>query len=283
MAKARGGAETADGWYFTGRDAATAAVVGHLTAAEAPRGFLFVTGGPGSGKSALLGRIVTLADPLMRQSTSARFRAEACMLPVGMVDVAVHARGRTLPDIVAEIAEAVGTPTTDAATLLSELRERQQRLTVVVDALDEAAEPTEITGGLLIQLAVLGAHRRPSGRRRATPPAVAVRAEHPAHRCGPRQRHLLRPQRRGRLRQAVRARRARLALPDRPRGGGRGGPRRGGTGRPYLPHRVRLRTVVRGLGHTGGYHRRRVGQARPAGRCAASGHRPARARRPTGP
>ncbi len=94
MAKARGGAETADGWYFTGRDAATAAVVGHLTAAEAPRGFLFVTGGPGSGKSALLGRIVTLADPLMRQSTSARFRAEACMLPVGMVDVAVHARGR---------------------------------------------------------------------------------------------------------------------------------------------------------------------------------------------
>ncbi|WP_406221600.1 caspase family protein [Streptomyces canus] len=156
MAKARGGAESADGWYFTGRNAATEAVVGHLTATESPRGFVFVTGGPGSGKSALLGRIVTLADPLMRRGTSARFRAEAGKLPVGAVDVAVHARGRTLPDIVAEIAEAVGTPTTDAATLLSQLRERQQRLTVVVDALDEAAEPTEITSGLLIQLAVLG-------------------------------------------------------------------------------------------------------------------------------
>jgi hypothetical protein len=156
MAKARGGAGTDNGWYFTGRAAATAAVVSHLTAAEVPRGFVFVTGGPGSGKSAVLGRIVTLADTLMRRSTSARFRAEAGTLPVGVVDVAVHARGQTLPDVVAEIAEAVGTPTTDAATLLSVLRERQERLTVVVDALDEAAEPSEITGGLLIQLAVLG-------------------------------------------------------------------------------------------------------------------------------
>ncbi|QNP68224.1 caspase family protein [Streptomyces roseirectus] len=156
MAKARGGAERGDGWYFTGRDAATAAVVGHLTAAEVPRGFVFVTGGPGSGKSALLGRIVTLSDPLMRRSTSARFRAEAGMLPVGVVDVAVHARGKTLPDVVAEMAEAVGTQMTDAAALLSVLRERRERLTVVVDALDEAAEPSEITGGLLIQLAVLG-------------------------------------------------------------------------------------------------------------------------------
>ena len=50
------------GWYFTGRQAALAELTGWLTDPAADTRLRVVTGDPGSGKSAVLGRLVTLAD-----------------------------------------------------------------------------------------------------------------------------------------------------------------------------------------------------------------------------
>src|ERR1700727_1195317 len=48
------------GWYFTGRESALREIVTWL--GEIGYGALIVTGEPGSGKSAVLARIVTMAD-----------------------------------------------------------------------------------------------------------------------------------------------------------------------------------------------------------------------------
>jgi hypothetical protein len=55
------------GWFFTGRRQAMSQLVAWLTAAPAPADNVrVVTGGPGSGKSAVLARLVTMSDPRYR-------------------------------------------------------------------------------------------------------------------------------------------------------------------------------------------------------------------------
>ena len=61
--KARGVEVAAQaGWYFTGREAALAELSGWLADPAADIQLRVLTGDPGSGKSAVLGRLVTLAD-----------------------------------------------------------------------------------------------------------------------------------------------------------------------------------------------------------------------------
>ena len=69
---------------------------------------LVVTGSPGVGKSAVLGRVVTTADVAMRAvlpGDDAAPRAE-----VGSVACAVHAKGKTALDVAMEIARAASAP-----------------------------------------------------------------------------------------------------------------------------------------------------------------------------
>ena len=55
------------GWFFTGRRQALSQLVAWLTAAPTPADNVrVVTGGPGSGKSAVLARLVTMSDPQYR-------------------------------------------------------------------------------------------------------------------------------------------------------------------------------------------------------------------------
>ena len=63
--RARGVEQAArPGWFFTGRRQALSQLVTWLTAAPDPADNVrVVTGGPGSGKSAVLARLITMSDP----------------------------------------------------------------------------------------------------------------------------------------------------------------------------------------------------------------------------
>ncbi|MFH8714512.1 AAA family ATPase [Streptomyces zaomyceticus] len=86
---------------------------------------LIVTGGPGVGKSALLGRL------LLRSAG----RTTDTPAPT-----AVHARHRFLEDLVAAVAEAAGVIADTPQALLGALAARRTPLHLIVDALDEAGE-----------------------------------------------------------------------------------------------------------------------------------------------
>ncbi len=136
---------------------------------------LFVTGGPGSGKTALLGFVAHLASGYGYRVSESPV-PEALLPPINSIDVAVYVRNMVPADIVARLAAVAGMP--DAAkavvgaanlaeacsALVSHLRARGMRLTVLLDALDEVSlsnedEPdtsasglTELGGALLAPL-----------------------------------------------------------------------------------------------------------------------------------
>jgi WD40 repeat protein len=136
------------GFRFHGRADALRAVRDWLEGSPPGRQVLVVTGAPGTGKSAVLGRIVTTAD-----------RAEARQLPAsdngertteGSVGCAVHAKGKTALDIAFEIVKAAR-----AAQRVERLEDfepalrqalsghQERRFNVIIDALDEAATPAQ--------------------------------------------------------------------------------------------------------------------------------------------
>ncbi|MEV7128106.1 AAA family ATPase [Streptomyces sp. NPDC093260] len=127
------------GHYFTGRTRALRELAAWLGGERHPATRLaVVTGPPGVGKSALLGRLVALADPDVRDTVPAGTVTPGTAPRRGAITAAVHARALTLPQVVAALAAAVQA----AEPTESGLRERLDRLdsvaTVVVDALDES-------------------------------------------------------------------------------------------------------------------------------------------------
>ena len=114
-----------------------------------------VTGAPGSGKSAVLGRLIGLAGPRPRGERT-RSGADGAQLktvpPSGLTITAVHARGRTVDEVAAQIAAGLGIGEMTAAGLLAALRTSWQprsSMLVVVDAVDEADKPYQLIVELL--------------------------------------------------------------------------------------------------------------------------------------
>ncbi|MFC9913607.1 caspase family protein [Streptomyces sp. NPDC059862] len=157
--RGRGADAMGGGSYFTGRAVALAHLVDWLNnTSVASDGNLVVTGGPGVGKSSLLGRLVLLADN-GRRETLPDVPADI-PLPHRAVDVAIHARNLLLEDVVSGIADAAGLSAEGPAELLEELQRRTEPLFVLIDALDEAGtvggtEPTRIAASLLRPMAEL--------------------------------------------------------------------------------------------------------------------------------
>ena len=156
------------GWYFTGRVRALRELAGWLAAApDGQPAIRVVTGAPGSGKSAVLGRLVLLADPDRRQ---AALKADAALDPAslppeGSIEASVHARGRTPLEVVGAIAAAVGGQAASVEDLLHALRARTDPAVVVVDAVDEASGAEELAE-VLVRLAQTGGMRLLVGARR---------------------------------------------------------------------------------------------------------------------
>ncbi|WSV46837.1 trypsin-like peptidase domain-containing protein [Streptomyces decoyicus] len=161
--RARGVSTDAErGFRFRGRTAAMTEIVSWMTSGTAPRQVLMVTGSPGVGKSAVLGRIVTSADPKIAASLPAG--DDAVRAPLGSVSCAVHAKGKMALEVAHEIARAASASLPDvvedlAPALRDALTNRTASptpFTVVIDALDEATSPKHtrlITTGIAMPLA----------------------------------------------------------------------------------------------------------------------------------
>ncbi|MDC0773746.1 caspase family protein [Streptomyces sp. HD] len=137
------------GSYFTGRGRALKAARAHLDG-EGEGRILVVTADPGSGKSAVLGRLVL----------------EGC------ADASVNAHHQTLEALVGRIAAAADVRAATPVALFTTLADRRRPLRIVVDSLDEAgpagdkAEARRIAWELLRPLAAVACVRLVVGSRR---------------------------------------------------------------------------------------------------------------------
>jgi hypothetical protein len=163
-------------WYFTGRRCALEEICAWLKRRPVTPRLLVVTGRPGVGKSALLGRLVTLADPRYRADIlSADPLPQKIIPPERAFDTAVHLRGREVREVVADIlTSALGLGALDPRMREEEvgiaLGQAMARLDrpccLAFDALDEAARPNEMWRWLLVPLCGLSKVRLLIGSRR---------------------------------------------------------------------------------------------------------------------
>jgi len=164
LSRVRGGPlESTTGFYLTGRTGrirASEDLARWMTNAERG-GLAFVTGSPGSGKSALLALPVFLSqasgrtDLLSAGEPSSLILRTAALLPLGTPDIAVHARGLNIDQVSDRIAEGLDRHATSAGALiglLDSVPERRHRV-IVVDAVDEALSPSTLLDSLLVPLA----------------------------------------------------------------------------------------------------------------------------------
>ncbi len=132
------------GWFFTGRREVLFQLVAWLTAAFDPADNVrVITGGPGSGKSAVVARLVTMSDPDYRADMPMPLAASdpVAELNPRTIGVAVHARTAQAAEVVSVLADAAGAQQADLDGLIDALLERREPFTIAVDALDEADDP----------------------------------------------------------------------------------------------------------------------------------------------
>jgi hypothetical protein len=115
-----------------------------------------VTGSPGAGKSALVGVVVCAAHPDLHKPTERLWKGVAWTPSVNRRLVAVHARRRTITQIVASLATQLGLPDRDEWTVpgfVQAVAALDEPPFVVVDALDEAHRYEQVLRHLLLPLA----------------------------------------------------------------------------------------------------------------------------------
>lgn len=154
------------GWYFTGRTKLLRELVSWLTVApDASRRSRVLTGSPGSGKTSVIARLVTLSDAQYRSTVSARFNVNldtdepmGTIPPESSIDIAIYAGGRSMSELVDTIAAAAGVEADEPNLLIDSLIKRRQPLTIAIDPLSEVEEPQTIARKLLRPLADYGSN-----------------------------------------------------------------------------------------------------------------------------
>lgn len=127
------------GHYFTGRLRVLSELATWLRGEhDSTVSAVVLTGSPGVGKSAVLGRLVLRSDPAYRGSMPSESVLRNADLSPNTIDVAVHARHKTLDDVIAALADAAGVRADNPAELMAALRGRRDPFVIVIDALDEA-------------------------------------------------------------------------------------------------------------------------------------------------
>ncbi|WLQ35366.1 caspase family protein [Streptomyces castrisilvae] len=135
---------TAPAWWFSGRRIVLHDLAAWLNAPTSSndRACRVVTAAPGSGKTAVLGLIAALAHPERRRTVPLHaLGLPQDLLAPGTIDAAVYAQHLTDTDVLDAIAAAARLRTATVGELLDALSGRPQPLTVLIDALDEAATP----------------------------------------------------------------------------------------------------------------------------------------------
>lgn len=152
--------------YFAGRARELRALTAFLERpASTGGGMRLVTGSPGCGKSALLGILVCAAHPQLRERTREVWQRAATAPAVVKRFAAVHARQRTSADLAASLARQLGLPEAAGASPAAVVRALARgatggstapadgdRVTIVVDAVDESPDPGALVRDLLIPL-----------------------------------------------------------------------------------------------------------------------------------
>ncbi len=146
--RARGVAVDSErGFRFRGRARALTEIVAWLDRSVPDRKVLVVTGSPGAGKSAVLSRVITTADPMHVALLPAD--DQAVRATPGSVACAVHAKSKTALEVAGEIATAGSAREIRVAGDLPAVVRQAlagragARFNVVVDALDEAVSPEQ--------------------------------------------------------------------------------------------------------------------------------------------
>ncbi|WP_229075624.1 ATP-binding protein [Actinoplanes sp. DH11] len=111
-----------------------------------------VTGGPGSGKSALVGVLVCAAHPKLSAATEPVWRHVQRVPRVNPGFAAVHARHRTEAETAASLVAQLELPA-DRPLLDRLAQHTGEPPLVAIDGVDEAEQPTELITGLLLPLA----------------------------------------------------------------------------------------------------------------------------------
>ncbi|MEU2126760.1 tetratricopeptide repeat protein [Streptomyces sp. NPDC018352] len=137
---ARGVGYREEGWFFTGRKEVLGRITAWLEADDA--GLFLVTGPAGCGKSAVLGRIATLTDPVQRKETEAHGGLREDDPDPGLRPdralASVHLRGLSPLQASSDLARQLGLPEPrNADDFRAELRELSPRPVLVLDGLDE--------------------------------------------------------------------------------------------------------------------------------------------------
>lgn len=137
----RGVAAGEAGWYFTGRRKELAKLVKWLGERDSGRQPYVVTGSPGSGKSALVSRLVILSDKELRQRVPDLDRLPRDTVPkVDSINAVVWCHNKSADQVVADLGNRLGIGARTIDELLAALDAEPRQLSIVVDALDEAAE-----------------------------------------------------------------------------------------------------------------------------------------------
>lgn len=145
--------------YFRGRDAEVRTLATWFNG-QGP-GFRLLTGKPGVGKSALLGVLVCAAHPILRGATQGLWLSLSVKPGRNKRLAVVHARRRDLAQITDSIARQMGAAEKDRPVDgwdtqgLLKLGQANPGppYTLVIDALDEAERPEDVTQALLLPLA----------------------------------------------------------------------------------------------------------------------------------
>ncbi len=152
------------GCYFTGRWRLLSTLVEWL--ASAASGLTIVTGPPGSGKSAIIGRLVTLSMEEHRNTAKNNDTIanvpESTLPLVGCIDIAIHTKGKSLNDVLKILADALSLGIKDQTSidpdfLVKQVGELNRSIAIVFDALDEAfaGQSRQIASNLIVPLAKL--------------------------------------------------------------------------------------------------------------------------------
>jgi hypothetical protein len=146
--------------YFTGRRRALTELVEWLTDdPDASDSLRVITGGPGSGKSAVLARLVTASDTDYRRRHETAWDADDPVrnMRIGAIDVAVHAQDHDGVWILQSLAGGMDSSANDVDALVAALAKHGRPVTFVVDGLDESINDESINprqaAGMLRRLA----------------------------------------------------------------------------------------------------------------------------------
>ncbi len=134
------------GWYFEGRHAALRDLAAWLTDRRDARNIV-VTGDPGSGKSAVIGRLCLLSDRDWRRTVPPQGLPDDTVPPEDSIDVAILARNRTSDEVLRGLCHAADVEAATPAELLRRLAGKP--MLAAIDAIDEAVDPDRLVSAIL--------------------------------------------------------------------------------------------------------------------------------------